>query len=494
MTDPKPHLVPRPTTAMFARRVRDVMAPAPLAVAPGTPAREAVAVMAGAGASAVLILDGDGRIAGIVTEQDVTCRLAFNEAGRGAIDAVATAPVATVSAEERLYRAVGRMRRLRLRHLPVVDPAGRPVGMLNLVDAMAMAAAPVMRRIDRLSAEASIDGFAELKRAQVRVASDLLDDNQDAPHIQAFITEINHDIHRSLLEDGIRAMADGGWGAPPVPFTLLVMGSGGRGENFLFPDQDNGLILADYPDPDHQRIDAWFVSLAERFNLALDQVGFPLCKGHVMARNPLWRKTATQWRDQIEIWARRRSPVAVLFADIFFDFAPVWGPSAPAEQLRTQVGEILRAQPGLLAAMCEDETNKTVAVGFFGRLVKDSTGESPGRVDLKLHGTMPLVASARLLALRESVAETGTIGRIAALQEAGKMSADDADELIQSYGAVTQCLLRQQLEDFKAERKVGNFVDTDALSRLDRERLVQSLKAIDRFRKRVRGDILGRML
>ena len=31
------------------------------------------------------------------------------------------------------------------------------------------------------------------------------------------------------------------------------MGSGGRGESYLFPDQDNGFILADYPDAEHTR-------------------------------------------------------------------------------------------------------------------------------------------------------------------------------------------------------------------------------------------------
>ena len=107
------------------------------------------------------------------------------------------------------------------------------------------------------------------------------------PEIQALITDINQGIHQRILETQLAAMKDAGWGEPPVLFTLLVMGSGGRGENFLFPDQDNGFILDDYPDAKHTAIDAFFIELAERMTRDLDTVGFPYCRGYVMATNPL---------------------------------------------------------------------------------------------------------------------------------------------------------------------------------------------------------------
>ncbi len=245
-----------------------------------------------------------------------------------------TRPVVTVAADDFLYRAVARMRRLGLRHMPVVDAAGRPVGMLDLHEALAAASATMVAQIDRLTQESSIEGLAHTKQAQAELASDLLADNLPAPDIQALITDINQDLHRRVLEAVLATMAGEGWGAPPVAVTLLIMGSGGRGENFLFPDQDNGFILADYPDAEHKRVDAFFTALAERFTHDLDKVGFPLCKGNVMASNPLWRKTETQWRHQFELWAERRSPVAILFADIFLDFRAIAGPLEPAATLR----------------------------------------------------------------------------------------------------------------------------------------------------------------
>jgi signal-transduction protein with cAMP-binding, CBS, and nucleotidyltransferase domain len=482
----------RSQTSIFTKLVRDFMRTAAHYDCPlGTPVGDAVRGMAAARASSALLVDAAGRVAGILTEQDVVRRVTFQIDAATPADAVMTRPVVTVAASDFLYRAVARMRRLGLRHMPVVDETGKPVGMLDLHEALAAASARMVGQIDRLTQESSIEGLAQTKQAQAELASELLADNLPAPEIQALITDINQDIHRRVLAAVLAAMAAEGWGEPPVPFTLLIMGSGGRGENFLYPDQDNGFILADYPDADHNRIDAFFIALAERFTHDLDKIGFPLCKGNVMASNPLWRKTETQWRDQFEYWAERRSPVAILFADIFLDFRGISGDSARADALRKSVMDTLKRYPVLLAMMCRDETSRSVALGMFGRIRRDRTGDHPGRVDLKMRGTLPLVASARLWALKYGVAETGTLARIAALAERGAIDRNDNDELAAAFNHVTFLLLRQQLADFHAKRKVGNFVDPDALSRRERDLLRQGLRAIDGFRKRVRADLTG---
>jgi len=476
---------------VFGQRARDFMSPRMLRAGPATPLSEAIAGLAAADASAVVVVDDAGRLVGILTEHDIARRVALRLPPETPIERAMTAPVKSVGDDDLLYRAIGRMRREGLRHMPVVDAEGRPVGMLGLHAALAAAAGRIVNQIDRLTRDDSMDGLAEVKRAQAELARDLLDDNIPAPEIQALVTDINLDIHRQLLDATIERLRAEGWGGMPVPMTMLVMGSGGRGENFLFPDQDNGFILADYPDDDHGRVDAWFIALADRFTRALDRVGFPLCKGGVMATNPLWRKTASQWREQVWLWGERRSPVAVLFADIFMDFAPAWGDPGPALQLRAEVARMLERFPALLRAMAEDETRRGVALGLFGGLKVEDDAAHPGRIDLKLQGTLPLVGATRLYALRAGVAATGTLARLEALAGAGGLARDDAEELSQAFAAVTFVLLRQQLADFHAGRLVGNHVDPGLLTKLERERLVDGLKSIDRLRKRARADFTG---
>ena len=134
---------------------------------------------------------------------------------------------------------------------------------------------------------------------------------------------------------------------PPVPFALILMGSAGRGECLLAPDQDNGFVLADYDDAAHTRIDAYFVPLAERFTQLLDAIGFPLCLGNVMATNPVWRKRISEWRRQIAIWLRKRTEAQLLLSDILVDFQHVWGDAALSQALRASHHAGDRREPDL---------------------------------------------------------------------------------------------------------------------------------------------------
>jgi len=123
-------------TAAFLRRVREHMQAPPFVVPGDLPALETVARMTAAHASAAVILAAEGCVAGILTEQDVTRRIAGRQIGTRAVSDLMTRPVATVAADQPLYEAIGLMRRLGLRHMPVVDGADDLCGMLYLHDAL----------------------------------------------------------------------------------------------------------------------------------------------------------------------------------------------------------------------------------------------------------------------------------------------------------------------------------------------------------------------
>ncbi len=55
-------------------------------------------------------------------------------------------------------------------------------------------------------------------------------------------------------------------------------------------------------------------------------------------------------------------------------------------------------------------------------------------------------------------------------------------------------LLRQQLDSFTAGATVSNYVPPKSLSRWERATLIDSFKAIDRLRQRVRSDFTGELL
>ncbi len=469
------------------------MGPAPVTVPLGTACEEAVRRLRDAKADSVVVVNRDGAPVAIVTEQDVVRRLAFRVPGDTPVDQVMTAPLQTIHDDELLYHAIAQMRRGHLRHMPVVDAYGGVVGGLQLHHALAMAAQEMVSQIDILTHSETVEGMQHTKQAQVEVANQLCHDAVPAPEVQALLSRINNDLYRRIIDLCRRQMEDEGWGAPPVDFDVIVMGSGGRGESYLYPDQDNGFVLADYPDARHTEVDRWFVELAERMTKALNQVGFEYCKGNVMATNPLWRKTITQWRDQIGRWVGKGAGMVLRLADIFFDFVSVYGSGALAAELRVFVTGAAQRQFFLREMYKLDEEHE-VALGPFNRLLLDKLdGPNKGKLNLKLTGTLPLVGAVRIAALARGIAESSTLKRIARLHEQSRLSADEQDYLAGAYRHIANLLLRQQLRDFGAGDAVGNHVPVAALSKRERDMLVDGFKAIKQYRGRLRADLTGEL-
>ena len=486
--------VMKPRTRIFSHLVSDYMRRQPVVLSEKATVSELLGRMAAAKQTSALITDRKGRLAGIVTEQDVTRRIALRCDGGEPVGNVMSTPVRTIYADDYLYYAIARMRRFGWNHMPVTDRRGSPLGVINLSDALTVAGERVLREIDLITHQDTLDGLREIKAAQVELAKSLYQDNVPAPEIQAVLTHINSDIHRRLLEYHLEAMADAGFGEPPVPFALIIMGSGGRGENFLYPDQDNGFILDDYPDKQHRRIDAFFIELAEQLTRDLNAIGFPYCGGYVMATNPVWRKTRKQWRDQIRMWGRKRSTIAIQLSDIFFDFRGVYGETWMAEKLRRQVTKMAKSSPAFLGELNREVSQAGVALGWFGRFrTEKEKPEHRGEINLKHAGTLPLVSNVRLLCLRHGIAATATLNRIAALHDAGVFDKNEQDYLSGAFNHITHLLLRQQIADFTAGKKVGNHVHPDDLSEREKDILVDSLKAIDNLRKRVNGEFTGEL-
>ena len=477
---------------LFRSRVSDAMSPPPLTLPPGTDCGAAVARMAALAAPCAAVTDDGGRPIGLLTDQDVARRIAFQVPPGAPVESVMTRAVPSVQASDRLYHALARMRRQRLRQMLVTDRDGRAVGMLELDAALAATADLLMRRLERLTREDGIAGWRAIKQAQVEIARDMLDDHVPAPDIQDFLSEMNADLYRQIVDRALAAMADEGWDAPPVAFTVLLMGSGGRGENFLDPDQDNGFVLADYPDEAHGPIDRFFLELADRMTRDLDAIGIPYCQGGVMATNPLWRKSLTQWQDQTALWARRRSSGATLLADIFFDFQPVHGDTDMAAMLRAHVCALARRNKPLLQSMAHDDTVRGVALNLFGRLATEGAESvHRGRIELKMHARLPLVGCVRLLALARGIDATPTLKRIERLGEAGVLVPGDVDGLVDAHRHIAHLILRQQVTDIEAGRLPGVHVEAQRLTKQERGRLVEALRAIDRLRKRTQIDLLG---
>lgn len=90
-----------------------------------------------ADADSVAVMSG-GKLVGIVTEHDLVRAIADGvDPKQARAEVVMSANPATVGQDEEVSVVAMKMMRLGIRHLPVVDRAGQPIGLLSARDLVA---------------------------------------------------------------------------------------------------------------------------------------------------------------------------------------------------------------------------------------------------------------------------------------------------------------------------------------------------------------------
>ncbi|MEU3050868.1 MULTISPECIES: CBS domain-containing protein [unclassified Streptomyces] len=138
-------------TTRSPHTVNDVMTTTVVAVGPDARFREVVSAMRQWQASAVPVLDGDGRVTGVVSEADLLPKEELRARGSAFADPaelrgegakaggltardVMTSPAVTVTASATLPQAARLMARHRVKRLPVVDGSGVLKGIVSRGD------------------------------------------------------------------------------------------------------------------------------------------------------------------------------------------------------------------------------------------------------------------------------------------------------------------------------------------------------------------------
>jgi CBS domain-containing protein len=115
-------------------KIRQVMVPRPVIVAPECTLTEAAQRMRDSDIGDVLVQDGP-RVAGIVTDRDIVVRAVAEDRAPAEVTVgeICSANLVTVGPEDPVERAVQLMREAAIRRLPVAED-GRVVGIVSLGD------------------------------------------------------------------------------------------------------------------------------------------------------------------------------------------------------------------------------------------------------------------------------------------------------------------------------------------------------------------------
>jgi len=400
------------------------------------------------------------------------------------LDSFASRPLVSVADSAFVYRAIGRMDRLKLRHLAVRDESERLAGVISARDLLRLRAGAAFRLDDAIGAATSAEAMAQAWSTLPSVARSLVGENLDPRLIAGIVSEEIRIMTRRAAELAQASMRHAGLGAPPCPYALMVLGSGGRGESLLAPDQDNAIVFQDgQPDGPEDR---WFAELGSRIADILNTASIPYCTGGVMARNAAWRGSLATWKHRIDGWIGSAGGDDLLNVDIFFDQRPVYGELQLGAELFDQAYAVAGRNPAFAKLMGEK-----LFAGQSPFTLLGGVRTTDGRIDLKLHGLLPIVTAARTLAIRHDIRRRATSDRLQGLIERGLGNAEEIAGLIAAHRVFVGLMLDQQSVDLETGIAVSNKVATGSLSHASLASLKSALKAVQTVPDMVRALTFG---
>ena len=468
---------------LYLRRLDEVMSAPARSIRIDASLREAARAMAEHRIGALLVMAASPRPAGIVTERDLLRattdpRVDFDSVP---VSSVMSTPVQTMPGDEMIYRALGRMDRLGVRHLCVVDAARAAIGMVSQRDLLHHRASAAAELGDAVACAGDAAALAAAHSRLADVATGLVAEGLAGDAAARVVSNEIRALTARAASIAVERLERDGYGPAPAPWCVLVLGSGGRGESLLSADQDNALVHAGSEDDD-----AWFAALGARIEELLDEAGVRRCRGGIMASNPEWRGTTAAWRERVAGWLRRSTPDDLLHVDIFYDLVAVAGNADLGRELHAAAVEAAERTPAFIALLAESVAAMSPAVGLFGRLRAHD-----GRVDLKMGGLLPLVGVARTLALRIGSLARSTPDRIQDASAAGRVASSDADTLVRIHRSLLTLILEQQLEDLSAGVPPSARIEVRRLSRAGERALVRDLRVLDDTLGVLRSSIAG---
>ncbi|MCM2265995.1 MAG: DUF294 nucleotidyltransferase-like domain-containing protein [Desulfuromonadales bacterium] len=357
-------------------------------------------------------------------------------------------------------------------------PADRP-----LIDQLRYRSHKAMRLLDVIRKEQTLDGLAAIHGRLFPVARNLLTETRSAPEVMTVLAHIHHGIMRRVFELCLAARIDSGARLPDVRYCFLILGSGGRREMLLGPDQDHALLYEDVPQARLVEVEAFFAPLAREVTEALQRVGYPMCDGQVMVDNPQWRGRLGDWRKRIRDWIANADPQMVRDSSIFFDFAPLAGDTTLAVELHGIIRDEVSDQPGFLYQMMALDLRGKVPLGLFGGFTLDRGGEHAGKLSLKLGGIIYIIDCVRIFALDKGIQTTDTLGRLQALVDSHVFTPETAEHIRAAFEAMTFLRLRQEIALLEDGLPPSHHVDPNTLSKSDQDLLRDALQAVSKLQE-----------
>lgn len=436
--------------------------------------KEAAQIMSEKRVGSILIVENKNPI-GIITDKDLRSKIAT---GLVSIDKSVTkimsSPVKTFKQKITVAEAQIAMIKNKITHLCITKngtPNSELIGVLSEHDIVIMHGNNPSLLIKKINRAKDVNALKYIREKTSDLLQGYIEQNIPIIFISKIISEINEAITIKAIELSIEEMDK----QPPVKFGWLALGSQGRKEQLLMTDQDNALVFKDVSREKYQSTKQYFLQLAKKITEKLNVIGFEYCPANMMASNPKWCLSLSEWKNQFDSWIKTPSEDAIMMCTIFFDYDLVFGDKKLVNEMSDSIYESIKSFEIFLNFMGRNALRNPPPIGFFRQFLVENDGAHKDQFDIKSRAIMPLVDAARLLTLSHQIKDkNNTISRFKKLIKVEPKNEDLYLSCIDSFKILLQFRTNQGLKNSDS----GRYVDLNNLSKFEKLKLKGCFKPI----------------
>jgi len=451
----------------------------PVACTPDTSVQQAAIQMREHSVGSILIANDDFLPVGILTDRDLRNQVVT---GKVALDSpvsmIMNSPVITVAPNRTVADVQIQMMRHRIHHLCITEdgtPQSKIVGVLSEHDLLVLQGNNPAILIREMKRSRSAVDLRNIREKAEHLLRKYLEQEVSIAFIASMMTEINDALITRVIDLNIKELEAEGTAMPDVNWCWMGLGSEGRGEQLLRTDQDNALVFADVPPMDLEDTRAYFLKLAKKVTEGLNTCGFVYCPGDMMASNPKWCLSLSEWKFQFEQWIMQPNEQNIMHCNIFFDYRPLYGDFSLTEILTQHIFNTLENREIFTSLMAKNAIGNAPLLTFFRNFVVEKNGEHKDEFDIKKRAMMPLADVARLLVLDSQISGVNnTIERFEALAKVEPQNS----ELYQQAADAYEILMRYRALKGLRDKDSGRYLNPADLTKMQRLNLRNSFRPI----------------
>ncbi len=440
---------------------------------------EAMALMQELNEPVFFVCDNDNNILGYVSNAEIVLGLSDDNADfQSPVFQFMRSPIISVHENTSVLKAKSIFSKKQTAVITIKDSSNNLTGYIQAPDLNTIDELRMSELFEYIDSASSIETLTLLRKEFIDLISKLAINRIPSNIILQLLSEVFDTITSRLFQISLNE-----FGAPPVDFAFIVMGSEGRQEQTLKTDQDNAIIYADNAENKEVAAD-YFLKLGTWICESLNAIGYDLCKGDNMAMNPKWNKPLSIWKDYFHTWINNGQPQDLLDINIFFDFRLSFGSHKITDELEDHIIHSSKTNPAFLHHMAKNAMLYKPSVNMFGNIVVESSGAPADTIRIK-DNISAIVSFVRIYALKNAITQKQTVFRIEQLLTQGVISDSERKNLLRIFDYLTSLRIQHQASLILENNKPDNYINVKLLSDIDQTTFKKSLSVIN--------DVLSRL-